>query len=241
MILALSFNIKEIEIQITKNFSSVCDLFVDNKLCIHFRDDKTKSILFSSKHKIKKASPLNIQYKDIKIKQYSKVTYLGCILDKTRSGESVATHVINKVNCRLKFLYRQNRFLDTSLRTLLCNAMIQLFFDYAGNAWYPNLNKKLKTCLYTPQNKCIRFCLKQSDRTSIRNEEFKKINWLPIQDRVEQCILSSVYKFHNKSAPDYMNEIFFNAECHGIPTRGSFQKLKLPRRRTNQGLKHLLL
>ena len=117
--------------------------------------------------------------------------------------------------------------------------MIEPFFDYACNAWYPNLNKNLKTRLQTAQNKCIRFCLKQGDRTSIRNEEFKKINWLPIQDRVEQCILSSVYKFHNKSAPDHMNEIFFNAECHGIPTRGSFQKLKLPRRRTNQGLRAL--
>ena len=68
--------------------------------------------------------------------------------------------------------------------------------------------KKLKNRLQTAQNKCIRFCLKQGDRTSIRNEKFKKINWLPIQDRFEQCILSSVYKFHNKSAPDYMNEIF---------------------------------
>ena len=36
-----------------------------------------------------------------------------------------------------------------------------------------------------------------------------------------------------------MNEIFFNAECNGIPTRSSFQKLKLPRRKTNQGLRAL--
>ena len=52
----------------------------------------TKSILFSGKRKIKKASPLNIQYKDIKIKQYSKVTYLGCVLDETLSGESMAIY-----------------------------------------------------------------------------------------------------------------------------------------------------
>ena len=134
-------DIKEIEIQLNKNFSLICDWFVDNKLSIHFGEDKTKSILFSSKRKIKKAIPLNIQYKDIKIKQYSKVTYLGCILDETLSGESMAIHVINKVNSRLRFLYRQNKFLDIPLRRLLCNAMIQPFFDYACNAWYPNLNK----------------------------------------------------------------------------------------------------
>ena len=98
-------DIKEIEIQLNKNLSLICDWFVDNKLSIHFGEDKTKSILFSSKRKVKKESPQNIQHKDKKIKQYSKVTYLGGILDETLSGESMATHVINKVNSRLRFLY----------------------------------------------------------------------------------------------------------------------------------------
>ena len=79
----------------------------------------------------------------------------------------MAIHVINKVNSRLRFLYRQNKFLDIPLRRLLCNAMIQPFFDYACNAWYPNLNKNLKTRLQAAQNKCIRFCLKLGDRKSI--------------------------------------------------------------------------
>ena len=128
-------DVKVIEKQLNGNFSSICDWFVENKLSIHFGEDKTKSILFSSKNKVKKADPVNIHYNDIKIKQYSKVTYLRCILDETLSGESMATHVINKINSRLKFLYRQNKFLDITLRRLLCNAMIQPFFDYACNAW----------------------------------------------------------------------------------------------------------
>ena len=69
---------------------------------VHFGKDKTKSILFGSKHKIKKSKPLKILYNDIKIKQYSKVTYLGCIFDETLSGESMAIHVINKINSRLR-------------------------------------------------------------------------------------------------------------------------------------------
>ena len=46
-------DIKEIEIQLNKNFSLICDWFVDNKLSIHFGEDKTESILFSSKRKVK--------------------------------------------------------------------------------------------------------------------------------------------------------------------------------------------
>ena len=123
-------DINEIEIQLNKNFRVICDWFVDNKLSIHFGEDKAKSIIFSSKSKVKKARSLNIQYKGEKVKQYSKVTYLGCTFDETLSGESMATHVINKVDSRLRFLYRHNEFLDIPFRRLLCNAMIKTFFDY---------------------------------------------------------------------------------------------------------------
>ena len=78
--------------------------------------------------------------------------------------------------------------------------MIQPFFDYAYNAWYPNLNKNL-TRFQAAQNKCIRFCLKLGDRKSIKVKEFEKINWLPIHERVNQCILSCTYKFHAKKHP----------------------------------------
>ena len=145
---------------------------MDNELSIHFSEDKTKSILSCSKSKTEKASPLNIQYNGKKVKQYSKETNLGCIFDNTLSGESMSTFVINKVNSRLKFLYRQNKFLDIPLRRLLCNAMIQPFFDYACNGWYPNLNKNFKTRLEAAQNKCIRFFFKLGDGKSITVKEF---------------------------------------------------------------------
>ena len=47
-------DVKVIEKQLNGNFRSICDWFVDNKLSIHFGEDKTKSILFSSKNKVKK-------------------------------------------------------------------------------------------------------------------------------------------------------------------------------------------
>ena len=79
-----------------------CDWFVDNKLSIHFGEDKTKSILFASKRKIKKLQKLEIIYNNIRIKQHSRVTYLGCIRKETMSGESMAHEVISKVDARLK-------------------------------------------------------------------------------------------------------------------------------------------
>ena len=66
------------------------------------------------------------------------------------------------------------------------------------------------------------------------------MNWPPIHDRVNQCALSSIYKFHANKAPGYVNEVFSHAESKGIPTRCSYQKLKLPHCKTNQGLRALL-
>ena len=66
-------------------------------------------------------------YNGIKIKQYSKVTYLGCLMDETISGESMALKTIKKKQ-KLKFLYRKNWFLTPELRRLLCNAIIQSHF-----------------------------------------------------------------------------------------------------------------
>ena len=117
--------------------------------------------------------------------------------------------------------------------------MLQPFFDYACNAWYPNVNKKLKTRLQAAQNKCIRFCLKLDDRFSIKSKEFEKINWLPVQERISQCSVCGVYKFFANTCPDYFDELFFPVETIGVQTRSSYQKLIQPRRKTNMGLKTL--
>ena len=47
-------NVDVINDQLNRDFNSLCDWFVDNKLSIHFGEDKTKCILFTSKNKIKK-------------------------------------------------------------------------------------------------------------------------------------------------------------------------------------------
>ena len=121
------------------DFSNTCDWFANNKLSIHFGEDKTKSILFASKFKNKNIKKLNIKYGDIQIKQHSKVKYLGCLMDETMSREAITPNVIHKINNKLKFLYRKNIFFTLKLRRLLCNALIQPHFDYAYSAWYPNL------------------------------------------------------------------------------------------------------
>ena len=97
----------------------------------------------------------------------------------------------------------------------------------------------MKTRLQAAQNKCIRFCLKLGDRSSIKSKEFETINWLPIHERVSQYSVCSVYKYFAQTCPDYFDELFFPAESSRVSTRFSYQKLKLPRCTINIGLKAL--
>ena len=231
-------DLKTIEETLNENFNSLCDWFVENKLSIHFGEDKTKSIIFGSKKKLKNLEALDIQRGDIKIKQYSEVTYLGCELDASLSGQTMATKVLGKINGRLKFLYRKQSFLSHSIRRLLCNALIQPHFDYACSAWYPNLNKKFKKKIQVSQNKCIRFCLSLGNRTHIGVKEFKKINWLPTRERFEQCVCVGAFKFYNNLAPLYISDIFEKQNTTHC-TRRSTNMLKQMFRNKNHGQKSL--
>ena len=101
----------------------------------------------------------------------------------------MALSVIDKINSRLKFLHRQNRFLTPLLRRLLCNALVQPLFDYAWTAWFLNLSKKLRLRLQATQNKDITFSIQLDKMSRICVNEFLELNWLDVNDRYNSLFL----------------------------------------------------
>ena len=231
-------SLEQIETKLNIDFNTLCEWFVDNKLSIHFGQDKTKSIVFGTARKLKNLPELNIKHGDIKIEQHSQVVYLGCTLNNTLSGDAMAIKALKKINGRLKFLYRKSSFLTNSLKRLMCNALIQPHFDFACLAWYPNLSEKIINKIQTCQNKCIRFCLSMGNRDHVGVDEFKRINWLPTRERFEQCVLVNIYKFFSNLAPQYFAEMYYPV-VQGYNSRSSFQKLTLPFKSTKRGQKSL--
>ena len=184
---------------------------------------------------IKKDKNLDIRYGTVHVKQYHTVSYLGCVLDENLLGEPMALQVIKKSDTRLRFLYRKKGFLSQPHRRLLRNAIIQPHFDYGCSPWYPYLNKSLKKKLQTLQSKCIHFCLNLNNRDHNGLTEFEKINWLPINDRFEQCISSKTFKISNNSSSASVNDAFKPAGHPNTNTRASLLKLIQPLRNTNHG------
>ena len=56
-------HVTKIETHLNHDFSNLCEWFLDNELSILFGEDKTKSILFGTKCKLRKSGKLNITYK----------------------------------------------------------------------------------------------------------------------------------------------------------------------------------
>ena len=53
-------NIQKIEEQLNSDFTSLCEWFIDNKLSVHFGEEKTKSILFGTKRQLKTKETLTL-------------------------------------------------------------------------------------------------------------------------------------------------------------------------------------
>ena len=220
-------NVQDIENTLSHELQNVSDWLVDNKLSLHL--GKTESIIFGSHKRLKNKKELNVVCNGVKIDSKPNVNYLGTKLDQTLSGETTANSVISKCNSRLKFLYRKANYFDFTTRRNLAMALIQCHFDYACSAWYGGLKLKLKQRLQICQNKMIRYVLGLHPRSHIGYNEFKIVNWLPVEKRVQQLNVNHMFKIFNNTAPSYLSEQFERVQNqHHYRTRGSSHNFIVP-------------
>ena len=143
----------------------------------------------------------------------------------------MALNVIDKINLRFKFLYRQNRFLTPPLCKLLCNALIKPLSDYGCTNLVSKSSKKTKIKTSSNAKKCISFCLQLNKMSGICVKEFLELNWFNVHDRCLQLIASDTFKFYNNQCPGYFNEALCPVDDNGVATRYCNKKLKLPFRK----------
>ena len=70
---------------------------------------------------------------------------------------------------------------------------------------------------------------------NISQNDFEKLNWLPIRDRINQCILSTTFKFVSDIGPNYLKEVFQWAGETSRTLRNDYRKFKHPFRKTTAG------
>ena len=163
----------------------------------------------------------SIVCKEHVIKASQQVKYLGLYIDARLCGESIVTSIVQKVNSRLKFLYRQARFLDQKSKFSLCSALILCHLDYSSSSWYSGLSKTLKRKLQICQNKVFRFILELSPMQSVNSTVFDTLNMLNVERRVKQMRLNHVFNIVHDTAPTYLRQNFTTISHHYCNTRSA--------------------
>ena len=74
----------------------------------------------------------------------------------------------------------------------------------------------------------------------ISEEDFKTISWLSVDQRVQQSLNVTVFKYVNNACLYYMKEIFEYASQDRISSRNNYDRLKVPFRKTTMGEKSLI-
>ena len=83
--------------------------------------------------------------------------------------------------------------------------------------------------------RALRFCLNLDKMAHMPQNEFENLNWLPISDRINQCIRSTTFKFVNDMGPNYLNEVSQWVGESNRTLRNDYLKLKHPFRKTTAG------
>ena len=69
---------------------------------------------------------MSVTCNDVNISSESNIKYVGVTLDQDMIGTSMGTFVVQKINGKIKFLYRKNAFYD--LKKERC--CVQLYFNH---------------------------------------------------------------------------------------------------------------
>ena len=69
----------------------------------------------------------------------------------------------------------------------------------------------------------------------ISQNEFEKLNWLPVSDRINQCVLWTIFKFVNDIGLNHFKEVFQLATVCNRTFRNDYRELKHPFHKTTSG------
>ena len=174
---------------------------------------------------------LDLSISDTPIEQVEEHKLLGLVIDQHLSWQSHLDYICAKVAQRLALLRRIKSFLSTDERHIFYRAMVAPLYEYwciiLGDA-----SKHIANRITTLQKYAGRFILDIKNSREINSTElFKKLNWLPISDRIKFLRAVLMFKCFNNAAPTYLSDKFHKLrDLHNIYTRqATADHLALPK------------
>ena len=74
----------------------------------------------------------------------------------------------------------------------------------------------------------MRFSLQLDNVAHVGITKFKKLNWLPVDYRLRQCLTANAFKFFDNRCPLYMKDVFDNSWISQASTRNASKRQSQP-------------
>lgn len=171
---------------------------------------------------------LNISLYNNKIELVNEVKNLGLLMDSDLKFKSHITSCIRKAHCNLKLLYNNKDFLNTKLKSVLCNSLVLSQFSYCDIIYGFCLDASDKRRIQVLQNSCMRFIFGISRYQHI-SHKLSELKWLSMEN---SRLFHATCFYHKllicKSPPYLYNKITYRTDVHHINVRHRFL-LQIPR------------
>ncbi|CAG4973526.1 unnamed protein product [Colias eurytheme] len=194
---------------------------------------KTKFMILGNPYIINKINQydINLIIKDRKIDRVHEARNLGIIFDENLRFEKHINTTISNCFYRLKTLYRIRKYIDTSLRIRLCDALVLSKFNYADTVYGPRLLSRTKSAIQRVQNACARYCWNIPPRTHV-SPYIKSAKLLNMEARRRLHFATLLFGIMQAKVPLYLyTKLAWMGErsAQNYETRFAFQKLAIPR------------
>ena len=151
------------------------------------------------------------------------IKLLGITIDSTLSFDKHVTNVVRGCNYHLRALRHIRPVISMEVAKTVACSMVSSRLDYCNSLLHGTSAKNLHR-LQIVQNDLARTVLQVSRRTSA-TQSLKTLHWLPVKQRIDYKIATTVYKLRQSSAPAYLRE--FIVDYQPPRTLRSSEKLLL--------------
>ena len=142
------------------------------------------------------------------LKQVSSQKLLGVTIDQKLSFDDHIDKLCNKLCQRIAVLSKIKRFLPLEQRKAFYNAMIKQTTLYAFNVWSACFIGNLQS-VFRLQKRSARIIL-DADMRANSDEQFTRLDWLPLHLEVKVNICVQVHKRINLRSPGYISDLLVN-------------------------------
>lgn len=188
--------------------------------CLQINPEKSCLMLFGNKSSIDKISgSFKIVINGVQLPLKTSSRNLGLIIDNKLRFKEHINKCIQKAFINIKLIYNSRQFLTTSMKTILCEALVLSHFNFCDIVYGPAIDSADANRIQKVQNSCLRliFGVRKRERIS---HKLKELSWLSMFHR---RLLHSACLFYNiicSKCPVYLyRKLKFRTDVHTLNLR----------------------